>query len=292
MRSEATASGVISSGLLAAGRPIMRYHGGKWRIADWIISHFPEHKVYVEPFLGAGSVLLRKSPSRVEVGSDRFGRVVNVFRVLRDPALAEDLQRRLRFTACAEAEYHQAREISEDPVEDARRMIVLGHQAHGSTGAAGGKLSGWRRGVRPHGPTSSREWASLWESVEAWADRLRSVYIEQDDAAAVMIRWDAPDALHYVDPPYVTSTRTAGCRGYAHEMDDAAHRDLAAVLHSLRGAIILSGYRSDLYDELYTDWERIDRRAWADGGRDRVECLWLKNVVKNPELFSANSQLS
>ncbi len=37
-------------------RPILRYHGGKWRIAEWIIAHLPEHACYVEPFGGGARI--------------------------------------------------------------------------------------------------------------------------------------------------------------------------------------------------------------------------------------------
>lgn len=256
-------------------RPVMRYHGGKWRVAAWVIAHFPPHEVYCEPFLGAGSVLLRKAPARVEAGGDVYGRVVNLFRVLREPAAAAELARRLRLTAYAETEYLAARGTDADPVEDARRMIVLGWQAHGTTGSSGGKLSGWRRGIRQRGPCSARQWADVWRHVEEWTDRLRGVYIEQGDAAAVMRRWDAPGTLHYLDPPYLASTRTTGACGYAHEMGEREHAALAARAREMRGMVVVSGYESALYRELYAGW-RVERHAArADGGMARTECLWI-----------------
>lgn len=34
----------------APSRPLLRWHGGKWKLAPWIVSQFPPHRVYVEPF--------------------------------------------------------------------------------------------------------------------------------------------------------------------------------------------------------------------------------------------------
>lgn len=256
-------------------RPVLRYHGGKWRLADWIIAHLPPHSDYVEPFAGAGSVLLRKPRApRCEVLNDLNGRLVSAFRVLRDPRSATRLRRLLRLTPYSAAEHLAARERSDDPIEDARRLIVLGHQSHGSTGATAGKKTGWRRGVRAHGPSSSREWASLWRSVDAWCDRLRDVYLEQEDALSVIARWDSPATCFYVDPPYLHGTRVTH-DGYGHEMDDAAHRRLAERLHQVEAHVILSGYPSDLYAELYAGWQRVSTRASADQGCERTEALWL-----------------
>lgn len=95
-------------------RPIMRYYGGKWRLAPWIIQHFPPHLVYVEPFGGAGSVLLQKPRSRGEIWNDLAGEIVNVFRVLRNRKKAAELERTLRLTAFARAEL----ELAFDPDGD------------------------------------------------------------------------------------------------------------------------------------------------------------------------------
>lgn len=260
-------------------RPILRWHGGKWRLAPWIIAQLPPHRVYIEPFAGAASVLLRKPPSAVEVLNDRHRRVVNLFRLLRDPNQRVRLTDQLRLTPCAEAEYRACREPSDDPVEDARRLLVLGWQGHGSAGASGAgrgrALTGWRRGDRGGLANSAREWATLWPQVAAWADRLRGVYLECDEALNVIRRWDAPDALFYCDPPYPPTTRSAGCRGYCHELDDADHCALAAVLRQIRGMVALSGYPCPLYDRLYPDWMRLEQQTTADRAASRVEALWL-----------------
>jgi len=68
---------------MTPARPVLRYHGGKWKLAPWIIAQMPPHRIYVEPFGGAASVLMRKSRVYAEVYNDRWDSVVNVFRVLR-----------------------------------------------------------------------------------------------------------------------------------------------------------------------------------------------------------------
>ena len=261
----------------APARPVARWHGGKWRLAPWIISHLPPHRVYVEPYCGAASVLLRKPRSHTEVLNDANGRLVNAFRVIRDRG--EELSNLLRLTPYADAEYRDCREASPDPLEDARRMLVLGHQGHGSAGCAGNKKGGWRRGGLRGWPDASAEWRDLWTQVERWADRLRGVYLENGDALDVIRRWDAPGVVIYVDPPYLGETRPESIRGCAygpHEMgSDEDHVAMAEVLRGCRGAVVLSGYRSALYDELFAGWERVERTAWADRGAERTECLWL-----------------
>lgn len=255
--------------------PVLRYYGGKWRLAPWIISHFPRHRVYVEPYCGAASVLLRKPRARVEVLNDKYGRVISLFEVLRDPMAAQQLRESLKYTPCSVTEYMNAREISADPVEDARRMIILGQQAHGSTGAAGGKKSGWRRGIRPTGPCSAEGWSNLWKQVDRWAARLRAVYLESAEAIDIIRRYDSKDTLFYLDPPYLAETRQCH-NGYACELNETAHKELAHVLHSIQGQAIISGYASSLYfDVLYPDWHVSSREARTDKNGWATEYLWM-----------------
>lgn len=111
-------------------RPILRYHGGTWILAPWIISHFPAHRVYVEPFGGAASVLLRKERSYGEVYNDLDGEIVNLFRIVREQP--RKLMRSLAWTPFSRDEYRAAFDISAEPLEMARRTIVRSFMGFGS----------------------------------------------------------------------------------------------------------------------------------------------------------------
>lgn len=65
-------------------KTILKYPGAKNRIADWIVSFIPEHKVYLEPFFGGGAVFFHKQKSRIETINDLDNNVYTFFKVLRD----------------------------------------------------------------------------------------------------------------------------------------------------------------------------------------------------------------
>jgi DNA adenine methylase len=280
----------------AAGprRPVLRYHGGKWRLAPWVMGFFPSHRVYTESFGGGGSVLMRKSRAYAEVYNDLTADVVNVFRVLRDPATAEVLRRQLELTPFARAEFEAAYEFSADNVERARRTIARAFMGFGSASAVDVQQSGMRTAASTHRPptgyrsnsnrsgtTPAHDWANYPSQIPAFVDRLRGVVIEERPAIGVIEQHDRAEALHYIDPPYPHSTRSSWKRGhgrhaYEHEMTDDDHRRLSETLRAVAGMVVLSGYPCDLYDlELYPDWERHERKHLADGARRRVEVIWL-----------------
>lgn len=275
-------------------RSAMRYYGGKWLLAPWIISHFPpQHRIYVEPFGGAASVLLRKSRSYAEIYNDLDGKIVNVFRVLRDPSLSYKLERLIRLTPFARVEFERAYESSDDPVEQARRTIYRSFSGFGSGGAIG-ESTGFRNNSTRSGTTPATDWRTYPEQLSLLTERLQGVIIENRPAADVMRQHDGPETLHYLDPPYPEHTR--GKEGttrhhYRHEMTMEDHRDLARIARSLRGYVVISGYPCRLYDrELFADWHRVEREALADGARPRTEVLWLS--PRTEKALGLHEQLS
>lgn len=263
-------------------RPVLRYHGGKWLLAKWIISHFPPHRAYIEPFGGGGSVLMRKPRSYAEVYNDQWSVVVNVFRVLRDPEQSAQLERLLRLTPFSRDEFKdtETAKIAEitDPVERARRTILRSYAGFGSASTNGDYSTGFRCNSHRSGTTPAHDWANYPNHLRSFVERLTGVCIENKDAIEVIKQHDREQTLFYVDPPYPQITRNMrrGNATYAFDMKDEDHVRLAEVLHQITGMAIVSGYACELYDrELFPDWQRFERPHMADGARPRIEVLWL-----------------
>lgn len=262
-------------------RPIVRYHGGKWRIASWIISHFPAHHTYVEPFGGGASVLLRKPRSFGEVYNDIDGDIVNLFQVLRNPRHASALAEAVRWTPFARQEFNESYCRVDDFIERARRTCVMAHMGFGSAASRitseGRRMrTGFRGTTKRSGTLPAHNWRDLPDVIIATAERMRAVVVESRPAELLLEKYDGTDTLFYVDPPYVHETRSrTSVNTYAGEMSDADHTRLATLVRSLRGFVVLSGYRCGLYDDLFGDWVRVDKPTRGDGAVPRVESLWL-----------------
>lgn len=265
-------------------RPVLRWHGGKWNLAPWVIENLPPHRIYVEPFGGAASVLIRKRRSYAEVYNDLDDDVVGLFRVLRDAALAPRLVEAVALTPFARVEQVEAYQLADDPVERARRLIVRSFMGFGSNGVH--RATGFRANSNRSGTTPARDWANYPPALAAIVECLSGVTVEHRDAKAVMAAHDGPQTLHYVDPPYLPETRDKG-GDYAHELTAGQHIELLEFLQTLEGMVVLSGYPHPTYDAALAGWTRVERKALADGARARVEVLWKNPAASAVNLFGA-----
>ena len=266
---------------LPVTRPLLRWLGGKFRLAPWIIANLPPHDIYVEPFGGGASVLLRKPRSYNETYNDLDGEVVNLFRVLRS-ADAPELLRQLSLTPYSREEYEAARVLVDEPVERARRALVRSHLAHGTGGARIDRPTGFRTDGRSGGTNVAGEWAALPCALEAIVARLQGVAIERKPAIELLRAFDDPKVLFYLDPPYLPATRSTKSRKpgeryhtYAVEMADADHDELLATAAASSAMIVLSGYPDPRYDNALSGWRRSACAARAHRNSPRTEVLWI-----------------
>lgn len=267
-------------------RPVLRWHGGKWRLAPWVMSYFPPHRVYVEPFGGGAGVLLRKLPSITEIYNDLDRDVVSMFRVIREHP--EALARALALTPYAREEYDGLYAPVEDPIEAARRFIARSYFGMHSKGAI--NKSGFDVRINTAAFVGRlRAFADLSNEIAVVAGRFRDVIVENVDAMNLIDRVDRDDALFYVDPPYIPESRSG--RHYNHEMSAEDHQRLLDRLNAARAMVVVSGYHSDLYDQALRGWKRVETKASTDGGYERTEIIWL-NPACDRALRSRSIKLS
>lgn len=259
---------------LTIKRPGLRYYGGKWNIAPWIISHFPEHENYVEPCSGACSVLLRKPRSTLETINDLDNQVITFFSVLRDKS--DELIRKIALTPWARLEYESSLIPCEDEIEQARRFFISCWMSYNGGTGNNPRLFGWRHTT----DSRSRLPASfdiINHSLAQITERLQGVQIENRDYKDVIRTYDNDAALIYLDPPYVAGTRTNNIDWYAHEWSNDDHIEAADLLCQAQGYVVISGYACPLYADLYEaqGWQRFDKEAQTNGGGKRVESIWI-----------------
>ncbi|MGS2588056.1 DNA adenine methylase [Streptomyces hebeiensis] len=257
------------------------YFGSKQRVADWIVNLLPDHGHYVEPFAGGLSVLLAKGPSRMETVNDLDGDLMTFWRVLRDRPT--ELVRACALTPHSRAELTATWEPTDDELELARRIWC--RLAQGRSGTL--RNTGWRHYIDPAGSvTSMPGYLEAYVSrLATAAERLHRVSLEYLPALTLIGKYGAqPDVLLYVDPPYLGTARGWG-NNYRCEMKtEAEHRELAAALADCAAAVVLSGYDSPLYAELYDGWHRYTRRTMtgnATAAKNRTEVLWANRRLGN-----------
>ena len=285
-------------------RPPTQYFGSKGRLGPWIASLLPSHRTYVEPFAGSAAVLFAKPPSPTEILNDRDGDLVLLFRVLRDRG--PELARALTLTPYARAELRAAAldDPGLDEVERARRVFVRLNMTVGKTLR---RSTGFAAAYNTNGADHSHKFASLVDHLDAAATRLRRVIIEDRPALEVIAKYGAANAVIYCDPPYLATVRStrAQRRGADYQVEyasEADHRELAAALHATPAAVLISGYPSPLYHELYDQavWWRLERAvdkpsSLTSGGRAvrAVEAVWSNRpLAAQPTLLDPTASIT
>ncbi len=262
---------------------ILNYVGSKWNLASWIVSQMPEHEVYLEPFFGSGAVLFNKPAARIETVNDIDGNIVNLFKVIREKPT--ELVHAIEFTPYSRSEYYQSFELLEKELSDIERARVFLMRCWMARGGKTSDRTGWRHNIDPVTINALPDWNGLPDTILQATKRLKNVQIEHQDAVTLIERYNRDDCLIYADPPYLLSTRTK--RHYAHEMKNSEHEELLKALNSHKGFVLLSGYDSDLYNDLLAGWRKISKMATTEAATVKQEVLWI-----NPQIIERNHQLN
>lgn len=269
-------------------KAIMKYPGSKWRIAKWIINHFPEHHSYLEAFFGSGAVLFNKPRSNIETVNDLDGNVVNLFEwIKRDP---EKLAHEIYYTPYARQVYDDTyTTVPEDSLQKAISFYIRLNMGYGFR--TNGEKVGWKNDIQGREKAyAAQDWLSLPDKIIQAAERLRGVQIECRPAIEVIKRFNYPNVLVYLDPPYVLSTRHG--KQYRHEMNDPDHEELIDTAKAHKGPVLISGYDSELYNTELKDWYREEITCYTQSISQKREVLWMNfEPAKQMELFNYQGEI-
>jgi len=257
------------------------WYGGKYYYAKWIINHFPDHRVFIEPYGGAGNIILNKKESEVEIFNDLDGRVPNFFKVLREEDTFKQLIMMLNLTPYSREEF--ARVLQEEPESDlhkAYNFFIICRQSRGGLGMTKLTPAGWAVSLRSRRKMAEpvSKYLSAIDGLEDIATRFRSVVIECNDAIEVIQKYDRKDALIYCDPPYIPEVRhdkkanTFGC-----EMTTGDHLRLLETLRGCKGKVVISGYHSEVYAKELKGWNTstfVGKSHVSNSGQSRTEVIW------------------
>lgn len=267
-------------------------------MADFIVNHFPPHRTFVELFMGGGAVMFRKKVGWNDVGND-IGNCIMFYRVLRD--YADELYEKLYWTPHSRDELYYCRkewkvfaEQWNKLSDDDKRVFHLAHPSESIEWARCWYVTvimGYAHEESEstsYRPSKTQDMAFTWnnrvEQLPQFAERLRTINLENIDFERCIELYDAPDTLFYADPPYLPGTRTAQ-DNYIHEMPPSDHKRLLKALKNCKGQFIVSMYNDPLYNEELKDC-RVDTitrkssvqnsRSMSDGRDYRTEKLWIK----------------
>lgn len=265
------------------------WYGGKAYYANWIIKHFPDHRVFIEPFGGAANILLRKPISPVEVFNDLDSRLVNFFTVIRERELFEKLIIKMELTPYSREIFNELamQEEPSEPVERAWWFLVRCRQAIGGLGMSKLYKKSWAVSLRTRRSMAEpvSKYLSAIEGLEDIAKRFQTVLIENISAHELIKKHDNEDVLFYCDPPYVPETRhNKKAATYAHEMSLEDHKEMLELLKNAKAKVIISGYDCPLYKEELKDWRKktLETKSLiSNSGENRQEIIWMNFQDKN-----------
>jgi DNA adenine methylase len=212
--------------------PAAPYLGGKRNLARRLCSLIDAtpHRTYAEPFVGMGGIFLRRTRRPpVEVINDISGDVVTLYRVLQEhyPYFLD----MLRWRITSRAEFQRLLALPGDRLTDLNRAVRF---LYLQRLAFGGKVTGRNFGVDKRSPARF-DVTKLEPVLAELNERLAGVVIEQLPYAEFIRRYDGPETLFYLDPPYW------GCEDdYGETFAREDFERLADLLAGISGQFVLS----------------------------------------------------
>ena len=241
------------------------YAGGKAKHLKNILPHLPYRDSYIEPFGGSGAILLARDASPLEVYNDRYAGVVAFYRCLRKPDTTQQLIDRLTFILHSREEFIWCRDTwsnCTDIVERAARWYYMLTMSFSSLGRNFGRSTKGKA-------QAACKLANHIKDFDHVHNRIRYVIIENQDFRNILKDFDNPDAVFYLDPPYLEVHDGT----YKESMEPYEHKELLDIVFGMQGFVAVSSYKNDLYESY--DWS--ERHTWEADISIKAKAFTVEN---------------
>jgi len=255
---------------------------------DTIIDMFPKHKTFVEGFGGAAHIMLAKQPSEIDVYNDINEGLYLFFKLLRNEETKDKLISEIQLTPYSRQEFYECRDTYNDKIDDiekARRFYIKTMQSFSSIGQSWSYSKNTSR--RGMSQAVSKYLGNVDDNMISIIDRLRTIQIEHLDIIDLIEKYDSPDTLFYLDPPYISDTRISS-QVYDKEMPKEKHVELVNALLHIKGKAILSGYDHEIYNALVeNNWNKNNIGTFKNRNGDKKgsktitkdEYVWINYLL-------------
>lgn len=201
----------------------------KKKLSKRLAALLPAHKTYVEPFAGTAAVFFAKQPADIEVLNEADKEVADAYRMIKRLTREQLSQlRRMSWTG-SEARYKRLYDSkTTDGIAKLYRFLYLSHFSYG-------KLRS-----RSFSPSLEGVTSKTIDRIEMCIPRLKNVQVFDGDYERVVRKFDAPDTVHFLDPPY---------SGYNVNVGESSFDEqrFFEMLESLKGKFLLTyGIRGKL----------------------------------------------
>jgi len=206
----------------------LAYLGGKNRVAKKIISYFPEHNCYIEPFCGGAQVFFHKEPSSVEILNDLDEEVFNFLRVCQ--LHEQELVRYLQFCTASRKWFELFQKQDPQSLSDIQRAARFFYLQKNCYGGLINRKS-FSISVKDGSNYNPHRIPLVLHLAH---ERLLQVQLESLPYQEIIKRYDRPDTFFYLDPPYF------GLPYYKFNFKEEDYVELAGLLKTIKGKFLLS----------------------------------------------------
>lgn len=267
---------------MAKLRPPVKTHGGKFYLSDFVIENFPENYqelTYCEFMCAGASVFLNKLPCKEEVINDIDPGIVHIYKALRDES-KEFIERlkRIRYT---ERSFKMALTRSEEGFDDYIDHAVNEYMLRRMSRGGMRKSFAWSDRERGGKPGDVNAWETMLLELPRISERVKNTIILNKSAFDVLKVWDEENVLIYLDPPYMSDTRSDGSKNiYQFEMTVDDHITMLNLVKNARAKVIISGYTCPLYNRTLKGWKVKKKNVPNNAGQTktkerRIETIWM-----------------